>query len=246
MLKYIAIAIASVLVLGRVVAQEQCSTELKVILAAPSANPAVAAFGFGEKASAIVYFFDTQSRDLLHQGLIVRIRQGSSNDLTVKWRPPGDSASERLGLGGHFPCEVDRTPAASIESYAVSRQYRAVKLPVSGTDLYALLDDSQKQLLHSARVSVDWARVTRVVAVNSTRWRTSRRSPYGKLALELWQWPAGTVVELSAKSTGTQDESKAVALAALADSKGLPVSAVQSTKTTIVLGAAPSGGRAVN
>ena len=40
------------------------------------------------KATGHVYFFDTNARDLLSQGVIVRLRQGVDNDLTVKLRPP--------------------------------------------------------------------------------------------------------------------------------------------------------------
>jgi hypothetical protein len=205
------------MILGRVVARETCSTEVKVILALPSAQSAVSAFGFGNEAAGVIYFFDTESRDLLHQGLIIRIRQGSNNDLTVKWRPPdGSAAGERAQLREQFPCEVDRTPTADIESYAIGRQYKAAKLPEFGTDVYGLLSDSQKQLLKDARVAVDWTRVVRVATVNSTKWSTSRRSPYGKLALELWAWPAGKIIEVSAKPTGVQYESKPLHLEALA------------------------------
>jgi hypothetical protein len=223
------------MVLGRALAQT-CSTEVKVILAAPSPQSAVSAFGFAKEAAGAIYFFDTEARDLLHQGLIIRIRQGSSNDLTVKWRPSdGGAAGKRAQLREQFSCEVDRTPRADIESYSAGRGYEAAKLPESGTEVYGLLSESQKQLLEAARVAIDWARVVRVATVHSTQWSTSRRSPYGKLALELWEWPAGRVLEMSARPTAKQHESKAQQLEALAESKGLVASPDQDTKSTTVL-----------
>jgi hypothetical protein len=235
-LKCICIAIGSVLFLGRVVAQETCPTEVKVLLAAPAAQPAVAAFGFKKEAASVVYFFDTDSLDLLLQGVIIRIRQGSNNDLTVKLRPPNRNAAKEVSqLRAQFSCEVDRTQAAETESYAVERQYKTAKVPEIGADVYGLLSDSQKQLLKTARFAIDWARVRRIATINSTQWKTSRRSPYGKLALELWEWPAGKILEVSAKVSPAQDASNHLDLEDLVRAKGLPLSLDQNTKTTTVL-----------
>jgi hypothetical protein len=246
-LRRIFIAIGSAVFLGRVVAQETCSTEVKVILASPAPQPAVSAFGFRKEAAGVVYFFDTDSLDLLLQGVVIRIREGSNNDLTVKLRPPnGNAARDYSQLRERFPCEVDRTPTAEIESYAIGRQYTAAKLPEIGTDVYSLLSNSQKQLLKAARVAIDWSRVIRIATVNSTRWRTSRRSPYGKLALELWEWPAGKILEVSAKASRAQDESKHLDLQALVESKGLFISPDQNTKTTTVLSAPRTHGPSLN
>jgi hypothetical protein len=229
-------AIGSLIVLGRAVAHGTCSTEVKVLLAAPSTQAAVSALGFGRQAEGTVYFFDTDARDLLRQGLLIRIRQGSKNDLTVKWRPPpGAAPGEGSRLRAQFPCEVDRTLVADVESFAVGRQYKVAKIAERGTDIQNLLDESQKQLLAMTHVTVDWNRVKRVATIRSTQWSTSRSS-YGKLVLEQWTWPAGNILELSAKRSDVQNESKAMDLEALAESKGVPVSADQQTKSATVLG----------
>ncbi len=226
------------MVLGRAVAQQTCTAEVKVILAPTAPQSAISAFGFGKESAGVVGFFDTESRDLLQQGFVIRIRQGSTNDLTVKWRPAaGSVAGKSAQLRRQFPCEVDRTAKADIESYAVGRPFEAAKLPESGTEVYGRLSHSQRQLLEAARVAVDWARVVRVATVHSTQWRTSRRSPYGKLALELWEWPGGRVLEISARQTGVQGESKPLDLEVLAESKGLAVSPDQNTKSSMVLSA---------
>jgi hypothetical protein len=243
-LKRICIAIGLVLFLGRVIAQQPCPTEVKVLLASPVAQPAVTAFGFKKKAASVVYFFDTDSLDLLLQGIIIRIRQGSTNDLTVKLRPPnGTAAAETSRLRAQFSCEVDRTPGAEIESYAVGRQYQTANIPEFGTDVYGLLSDSQKQLLKTARSAIDWTRVRRIATINSTQWKTTRQSPYGKLALELWEWPAGQILEVSAKISPAQDASNHLDLEDLVRAKGLPLSLDQNTKTTTVLKALTNYGR---
>ena len=235
------IAIALVSFLGRVVAHETCPTEVKVLLASPAAQPAIAAFGFKKEAASVVYFYDTNSRELLLHGVIIRIRQGSNNDLTVKLRPPNGNAAEEMSrLRAQFACEVDRTQAAEIESYAVERQYETAKIPEIGADVYDRLSDSQKQLLRAARFSIDWTRVKRIATINSTQWKTSRRSAYGKLALELWEWPAGRILEVSAKISPAQYASNRLDLADLVRAKGLPLSLDQNTKTTTVLRSADS------
>jgi hypothetical protein len=243
-LKRICIAIASVLFLGRVVAHETCPTEVKVLLASPAPQPAVAAFGFKKQAASVVYFYDTDSLDLLLQGVIIRIRQGSNNDLTVKFRPPNGNTAEKISqLRAQFSCEVDRTPAAETESYAVALQYKTAKVPENGTDVYGLLSDSQKQLLNAGRFAIDWVQVRKMATINSTQWKTSRRSPYGKLALELWEWPAGKILEVSAKISPAQDASNHLDLEDLVRAKGLPLSLDQNTKTTTVLKALTNYGR---
>jgi hypothetical protein len=241
-LKCIYMAIGLATSLGDAVARETCSTEVKVILASPVTESAVSALQFRKEGAGVVYFFDTESLDLLRQGVVVRIRQGSINDLTVKVRPPNGSLAGEAQLREQFPCEIDRTPTAEIESYASGRQYRSAELPENGAVVYGLFNDSQKQLLNAVRVSIDWTRVIRIVTVNSTRWRTSRQSPYGKLMLELWEWPAGKILEVSGKAPRTQDEAKHLDLRALVISKGLLVSPDQDTKTATVLGA--TGARA--
>lgn len=230
------IVVGSILFLGRAVAQETCPTEVKVLLAMPTAQPAVLAFGFTDEAKGIVYFFDTDSLELLLQGIIIRIRQGSNNDLTVKLRLPDGSAAEKISqLRARFPCEADRTQTSVTESYSIGRPYRASKVPEIGADVYGLLSGSQKQLLEGARFAIDWTRVRRIATINSTRWKTGRRSPYGKLSLELWEWPAGNILEVSERISPAENAPNPTDLEALVRAKELPLSLDQDMKTTTVL-----------
>jgi hypothetical protein len=208
-LKWILGLIGSLLFLGAVHAQEKCPVEVKLLLPSTAAKPVISALGFKKRTEGIVYFFDTESLDLLMQGVIVRIRQGSNSDLTVKLRPPpGKPNDDRLELRGLFPCEMDRLRSEAITSYTVERRYDVAEVPEIGTDVYGLLSASQQKLLLDAGVSIDWARVIRIASIHSTKWQTVSQSPYGKLALELWEWPAGRVLELSSKAAPGSDASK--------------------------------------
>jgi hypothetical protein len=228
--------IGSLLFLCAVRAQENCPVEVKLLLSSPAAQPVITALGFKRRTEGLVYFFDTESLDLLTQGIIVRIRQGANDDLTVKLRPPkGKPAEDRSQLREHFPCEIDRTRAAADTSYAVGRPYKVAKVPDIGTDVFNLLSASQKNLLKVAGVSIDWARVGRIASIHSTKWQTGTQSPYGKLALELWEWPAGKTLEISAKAPPASGESKYKQLARLLEMNGLSLNANQDTKTTTVL-----------
>jgi hypothetical protein len=227
--------IASILLLGPAYAQVKCPVEVKILLASQEVQPVISAFGFKKQTAGLVYFFDTPPLDLLMQGVIVRIRQGADNDLTLKLRPPkGERTDDRSQLGEHFPCEIDHTGAAAETSYAVERQYDA-KVPENGIDIYNQFSDLQKQLLREAGVSIDWVRVRRIAAINSTAWQTKTQSPYGKLALELWEWPSGKILEISAKAPPAADVSKYAELKRLLEMKGLSLNAGQDTKTTTVL-----------
>ena len=217
-------------------AQEKCPVEVKFLLASPATASAIASLGFENKTTGRVYFFDTDSLELLKQGVIVRVRQGANNDLTVKVRrPQGDRGVEDSGLRGRFPCEIDRTRAGALISYAVRRQYKTNNLPVSGGDIHDLLSASQNELLHDSQVSVDWARVKRIADISLTKWQTPADSASGKLALELWEWRAGRLLEVSAKASHAAEASKYAELERLLRAKDLSLSANQDVKTSVAL-----------
>jgi hypothetical protein len=228
--------IGSLLFLSPVHGQENCPVEVKILLSSPAAQPVVAALGFNKKTEGQVYFFDSKSLDLLKQGVIVRIRQGANNDLTVKLRPSqANPTDDHSLLRKRFPCEIDRTRAEAETSYAVEREYTAAQLPEMGTEVYSLLSESQRKLLMDAGVSIDWARVIRIASIHSTKWQTGAQSSIGKLALELWEWPEGKILEISSKAPPAADASKYAQLSQLLETKGLLLNTNQATKTTTVL-----------
>jgi hypothetical protein len=217
-------------------AEEKCPVEIKLLLSPLTTPTVIASLGFKNEAAGRVYFFDTDALDLLMQGVIVRVRQGANNDLTVKVRlPKGDPKVDSSRLRERFPCEIDRNQSGESTSYAIKRRYKATKVPENGSDIYRLLSVSQKELLHEAGISLDLVRVVRMADINSTKWETTAQSPFGQLALELWEWPAGKVLELSAKVESAAEASKYAELERLVHVKNLSLDTSQDTKTSVVL-----------
>jgi hypothetical protein len=103
--------IGAILVLAPALhAEERCPAEVKLLLSPTTTQ----ALRFGHETSGRVYLFDTAALELLKQGVIIRVRQGAKNDLTVKVRLPEDSQqTDRSRFDGRFPCEIDRTRAGA-------------------------------------------------------------------------------------------------------------------------------------
>ena len=236
-LNWVFALIGMILLLGPTVrAEEKCPVEIKLLLSPLTTQTVIASLGFKNEAAGRVYFFDTDALDLLMQGVIVRVRQGANNDLTVKVRlPKGDPKGDSSRLHERCPCEIDRNQIGESTSYAIKRGYKATKVPENGSDIYRLLSVSQKELLHEARISLDFVQVVRMADINSTQWETTAQSPPGPLALELWEWPTGKVLELSAKVASDAGASGYAELERLVHVKNLSLDPVQDTKTSLVL-----------
>jgi hypothetical protein len=173
-----------------VLAEETCPVEIKLLLSPPTIQNVIASLSFRKETTTRVYFFDTDTLELLKQGVIVRIRQGAANDLTVKVRvPEGDNRLDNSRLREHFSCEIDRTGAGENTSYSVPRNYKTSQVPEMGSDIASQLSPSQERLLRKARVAIDWARVRRIADITSMKWETTAQPPFRKLALEIWEWP---------------------------------------------------------
>jgi CYTH domain len=216
-------------------AEETCPVEVKLLLSPATIQTVIASLSFENETATRVYFFDTDALDLLKQGVIVRVRQGADNDLTVKVRVPDSLQVDTSRLREHFPCEIDRTGVGENTSYAVRRKYKTLHVPEMGKDISRLLNPSQERLLREAGVAIDWARVMQIATIKSTKWETKAQSPFRKLALELWEWPAGNILEISTKVSADAGPAKYAELQQLANMKGLSLSAEQGTKTRAVL-----------
>lgn len=217
-------------------AEERCPVEVKLLLPASTTRAVIAALGFGNETRTRVYLYDTDALDLLTQGVIIRVRKGGKGDLTVKVRLPEEKQKIANSASSEpFPCEIDRTKSAADTSYAVMRKYEAIKVPANGKSIYNLLNTSQIRLLHEAQVSIDWGRVVRIASIESTKWETTTQSPSGSLTLELWEFSAGKVLELSSKVRPEAEMSKLADLERLLKINNLSLSASQDTKTNTVL-----------
>jgi hypothetical protein len=213
-----------------------CPVEMKLLLSPATIKSVIASLNFGKQTTSQIYFFDTDNLSLLAQGVIVRVRQGAKNDLTVKVRlPEGNDQIETLKLGEQFGCETDRTEAGANISYSVGQKYKHRRVPEAGDELFSALSSRQRELLRETHVSISWSQVRRISGIRSTTWETPLESPFHKLTLEYWEFPAGSLLELSARSAASEWESKNADLHRIVKLKGLLLSANQETKTTTVL-----------
>lgn len=217
-------------------AQETCPGEIKFLLSPPTIQTVIVSLGFEHKAVGQVYLFDTEELDLMKQGLIVRVRQGQNNDLTVKIRWPADDKEvDRFKLRKHFPCEMDRTGAGEDISYSEGRKYKPNRVPKTGEEILRILNGQQKTLLQEAGITIDWSRVKRLTNIKLTKWESAAEPSFGKLTLELWESPGGDILELSTKVAPGAAASRYAELQRLLDQKGLPLTANQGTKTSMAL-----------
>ena len=217
-------------------AQEVCSVEIKILLSPASTKSVISSLGFGKETTGRIYFFDTDNLSLLAQGVIVRVRRGAKNDLTVKVRlPEGIDQIDTSKLRERFACEIDRTEAGANTSYSVGQKFKNAQLPDAGDALFTDLSAQQRRLLKDAHVSINWSNVKTIASIRSTTWETSSDSPLHKLTLEYWEFPAGSLLELSTRNAADKWESKDADLHRIVKLKGLALSANQQTKTTTVL-----------
>ena len=217
-------------------AQEKCPVEIKLLLSPPSIRAVIASIGFKEKTAGQVYFFDTKALTLQKRGVILRVRQGANNDLTVKVRLPDSSGkADAFGLSERFPCEIDQTPVGANTSYTARRKYKAFKLPETGADIAKLLSKLQTKLLQRSRISIDWSQVARIANIKSTTWKATDRPSFPRLTLELWESSESNILELSTKVGPDERQAKYVELQRLTNKKGLSLNSSQGNKTSMVL-----------
>ena len=216
-------------------AQEQCAVEVKLLLSPQGTSTAITSLKMKKETAGEVYFFDTDALDLLSKGVIVRVRRGSSNDLTVKIRPPANQKLlEPSRQRKDFKCEVDMSGGHGSLSYSIQTAY-AGSVTNTGNDIVKQLSDAQKELLKEVQVSVDWTRVKMIASIKSTDWDARGGTQFDKLTLELWEWPEGSVLELSTKVGADEGSSAYARLLRLANDSNLAVGANQRPKTNMVL-----------
>ncbi len=217
-------------------AQESCPGEIKILLSPSSIPRVITTLGFEHKAAGQIYLFDTDDLALMNQGVILRVRQGRANDLTLKIRWSADRKDvDTTKLRQHFPCELDRTGEGEDISFSVARKYKPHQVPETGDDIANVLSSPQKRLLQEAKMSIDWPRVRNVASIKLTKWESEGTSSFGKLTLELWESPGGNILELSTRVAPGDGASKYAELLSFLHQKDLPLSGNQGTKTSMVL-----------
>jgi hypothetical protein len=216
--------------------QEKCREEVKLLLSPAQVQVAVAALGAHPETHSDIYFYDTSDLDLLAKGVVLRLRAGKEIDLTAKLRPvEGERFADPTGGAERYKCEADLNDGVEAQSFSVQKRHVSAKVPATGEELRRLLSDGQRKLLEDSTIRIDWKRVQRLAEIRSTSWVTGAKGSLGKLSLELWEWPGGRVLELSARVAPDAGQASYAKLQELAKKNGLTVSKEQRPKTTTVL-----------
>ena len=225
---------------GLSAAQEQCNAEVKLLLSPANIPATVEALTAEKESSGNVYFFDTEDRDLLAQGVIVRLRRGTSRDLTVKLRPLQRKNFANPSSGrGDFKCEVDRTADEVNLSYSLRENFTGAQIPATGNDIYRAFSKGQRTLLSVAHVIIDWNKVKLVAEITVTDWKIKLDSPSRQFTLELWKWPGGIILELSRRTDYESSSAAYAELRQIALDKQLKLTTDQRSKTRIALLSSP-------
>ena len=229
--------LATFLVVFSLNGQETCNEEVKLLLSPTQVQAAILDLRAQKETHGRVYFYDVPGLDLLANGVILRLREGSEIDITAKLRPlSGKKFLDPSGGRERYKCEVDLNDGVENQSFSVQKRYVAAKVPEKGEEFFQLLSEGQKTLLEDSKIQIDWKRVKRIVKIQSTGWTTRAQPPLGKLSLELWEWPSGSVLEVSTKVAPDAGQSAYVELQDLAKKYGLVLSTNQRSKTAIALG----------
>jgi len=217
-------------------AQPRCSAEAKLLVKPTETETAVAVLHGNKQSRGKVYLFDTEQADLLAQGVIVRIRTGAKNDLTVKLRF-NDRGNNKMPpqAEGTLKCEADLSGDQELVSFSLGRDWNNNSVPTTGEEVYSALSAGQLRLLDWAKIAVDWHQVKRRVEVHATDWRAHPSGPLKTITIELWQWPGGTILELSARTMQGNGVEVVRQLHDLAEKNRLTIEQDQTAKTSLVL-----------
>jgi hypothetical protein len=131
---------------------------------------------------------------------------------------------------------VDIVGSAALTSYSLVTGWKHESAPQTGEALYAALSVAQQQLLTTAGVAIDWHRVKRIAEIRATEWQVRGNESLNEVSIELWEWPSGKVLELSAKANNPESgQSKLDLLLRMALASGLVIEKDQEPKSTIIL-----------
>jgi len=216
--------------------QETCDEEVKLLLSPTQVQAAIPALQARGVTHGRIYFYDTPGLDLLAKGVILRLGEGAEIDITAKLRPlSGEKFLDPSGGRERYKCEVDLIGGVENPSFSLQKKYVAAKAPETGEELFQLLSEGQKKLLHDSKAQIDWKRVKRIAEIQSKSWTRRAKPPLGKLSLEFWEWPNGRILEVSTKVAPDSGQVAYVELLDLANKKGLVLSTDQRSKTAIAL-----------
>jgi len=230
------LALCVLLLCDAVNAQHHCSAEVKLLVSPQQIQQALATFRVGKPSYGQIYLYDSENLDLLSQGLILRLRTGVKGDLTVKVRSSEVENCRcsvyRVKAG---KCEVDFVGSQVFTSYSISEAWKRAEDVDSGPQLHSVLGTEQVQVLLASGISVDWRQITPRAKIQATTWDAHPDGPLKKVTIELWEWPGGRILELSAKAKSQNGADAMKILRQMAEGHALNVEKNQVTKTAFVL-----------
>jgi hypothetical protein len=221
------------------------SIELKLTLPASSYRSAATNLAIDPLDAQIrqVFFFDTPDLALDRSGVVVRARriQGRDGDSTVKLRPVIPSeVPERFRDSRQFVVEVDAMPGGYVCSGSMKHALRPSAVLPSTTGerpLRKLFSKEQRAFLAACAPegpSIDDLSVLGPILVLKLKLNPEGFSR--RLVVEMWLYPDGSrVVELSTKCLPGEGLGVATEARGFLDSKGIPLSGEQQTKTRTAL-----------
>jgi hypothetical protein len=220
------------------------SVELKLTVPAPEQRATLVRLGLDPLQAQIrlVYFFDTPDLALESAGVVVRARriQGKGEDSVIKLRPvvPHELPDD-LRESPSFNVEVDAMPGGFVCSGSLKGVPRkaSVQDAASGrVPLRRIFSKEQRRFYEAhapADIALDDLSVLGPVFV--LKIKGTPRGMNRKLAVELWLYPDGRILELSTRcGTGEAMQVAAEARAALT-ARGIDLLGEQETKTRTTL-----------
>jgi hypothetical protein len=220
------------------------SIELKLTIPAPEQRAAVLALGMDPLIAQIrlVYFFDTPDLALERAGVVVRARriQGKGDDSVVKLRPVvPDELPDRLRESPSFVVEVDAGPTGYVCSGSlkgVPRKAPVHEVGLGRAPVRRLFSKEQRAFYreHAPEdIALDDLSVFGPIFVLKLKGTPPGSSR--KLAVELWMYPDGRILELSTRCMPHEAVQVAAEGRVFLLERGVDLGGDQQTKTRTAL-----------
>jgi len=225
--------------------QQSDSIELKLTLPASSYRSAAKSLAIDPLDAQLrqVFFFDTPDLALDRSGVVVRARriQKRDSDSTVKLRPVIPSeVSEGFRDSPQFGVEVDAMPGGYVCSGSMKHTLSPSAVLPSTTGerpLRKLFSKEQREFL--AACAPDGPSIDDLSVLGPIFVLKLKLNPEGfsrRLVVEMWLYPDGSrVVELSTKCRPGEGLTVAKEAREFLESRGIPLSGEQQTKTRTAL-----------
>jgi hypothetical protein len=223
---------------------ESDSVELKLTVPAPEQRATLARLGLDPLQGQIrlVYFFDTPDLALESAGVVVRARriQGKGEDSVIKLRPivPHELPDD-LRESPSFNVEVDAMPGGFVCSGSLKGVPRkaSVQDAASGTVPLRRIFSKEQRRFYEAHAPADIALddLSLLGPIFVLKLKGTPQGMNRKLAVELWLYPAGRILELSTRCGTDEAIQVAAETRAALTQRGIDLLGEQETKTRTAL-----------